>query len=490
MTTNIEYTKQFNKEIKDFIIILSKFSDLKLINYLPIDTNTLFKSKEIEKIVNRDKFYDSYVRSHTTNRYYNIKILLLNPRKNNFIFRGAELYTKFNINSPSNVNLIFSNNLLKNYNNLCSELIFGMLIKSYNFNKYKKENNNLTINTINILTKKNYKLKRLNYLLNLLYSINFTKDLVSEPANILYPSSYAKRCEKLKIPGLKIKVLDLNKIKKIGMSSLLAVSQGSSNQPRVVIFEWNLKKTSKPTILVGKGVTFDTGGISLKPSNGMEEMITDMGGSAVVVGSMINAALNKIKKPLVGIIGLVENMPDGKAQRPGDIIKSLSGQTIEVLNTDAEGRLVLADLLTYVQRNYMPKEIIDFATLTGAIMVALGTHRAGLFSNNDNLSNKLFKSGTNSNENIWRLPLGPEYDNDINSTRADILNTGTTRWGGSITAAHFIKRFVENNIPWAHLDIAGVSWTMKGGKNSISKIHSPGATAFGVRLIDNFLKLK
>ena len=189
------------------------------------------------------------------------------------------------------------------------------------------------------------------------------------------------------------------------MGSLLGVSQGSINEPRVVVFEWNLKKNKQPTILVGKGVTFDTGGISLKPAGGMEEMITDMGGSAVVVGSMMNAALNKIRKPLVGIIGLVENMPDGKAQRPGDIVKSLSGQTIEVLNTDAEGRLVLADILTYVQKKYKPKEIIDFATLTGAIMIALGTYKAGLFSNNDNLSNKIFKSGEITKENVWRLPL-------------------------------------------------------------------------------------
>jgi len=254
----------------------------------------------------------------------------------------------------------------------------------------------------------------------------------------------------------------------------------------VVIFEWNLKKTKKPTILVGKGVTFDTGGISLKPAGGMEEMITDMGGSAVVVGSMINAALNKLKNPLVGIIGLVENMPDGKAQRPGDIVKSLSGQTIEVLNTDAEGRLVLADILTYVQKKYQPKEIIDFATLTGAIMVALGTYKAGLFSNNNNLANRIFKSGEITNENVWRLPLGEEYDRDINSSRADMQNIGV-RYGGSITAAQFIQRFIENNTPWAHLDIAGVSWTKKAGLKGNSALHSLGATAFGVRLINQFL---
>ena len=491
MAPNIKYHKRFSKEFKDLIIILSKYSELKTMDALPIDTNLLFKSKDIEKILNEDKYYESYVRSHTSNNLYNIKIILIkNPKKDNSVEIGSSIYSKFNKNSSSNINLIFSNNLLRSYNNSCCEIIFGLLLRSYNFSKYKSNIKDFIINSINVIITKNYKLKKIDYFNNLLFAINFTKDLVSEPANVLNPVSYSKLCEKLKIPGLKVKVLDLNKLKSIGMNALLAVSQGSVNQPRVVIFEWNLKKNIKPTILVGKGVTFDTGGISLKPSGGMEEMITDMGGSAVVVGSMINAAMNKINRSIVGIIGLVENMPDGKAQRPGDIVKSLSGQTIEVLNTDAEGRMVLGDIITYVQKNYKPKEIIDFATLTGAIMVALGTHRAGLFSNNDRLANKLFESGNISSEHIWRLPMGDEYDNDINSRRADILNTGSTRWGGSITAAHFIKRFVENNIPWAHLDIAGVSWTMKGGKNSISKIHSPGATAFGVRLIDKFLNKK
>ena len=491
MKTIIKYPKQFSKEFKDIIIVLSKFSELKTINGLPIDTNLLSKSKDIENILNQNNIYESYLRSHSTDILFNIKILLIkNPKKQNCIEIGAELFTKFNTNHSSNINFVFSLNFLKSFNNSCSEIIFGLLLKSYNFVKYKKNHKNFIINTINIFNMKSYKIRKIDYMMNMLYSINFTKDLVSEPANILNPISYANRCSKLKIPGLKIKVLNLSQIKKIGMNALLAVSQGSVNQPRVVIFEWNLKRNVKPTILVGKGVTFDSGGISLKPSNGMEEMITDMGGSAVVVGSMINAALNKIKKPVVGIIGLVENMPDGNAQRPGDIIKSLSGQTIEVLNTDAEGRLVLGDLITYVQENYKPKEIIDFATLTGAIMVALGTHRAGLFSNNDRLAKKLFDSGRNTSENIWRLPLGEEYDNDINSRRADFLNTGNTRWGGSITAAQFIKRFVTNSNPWAHIDIAGVTWTMKGGKNSISKLHSPGATAFGLRLIDNFLNGK
>ena len=232
------------------------------------------------------------------------------------------------------------------------------------------------------------------------------------------------------------------------MRSLIGVSLGSENEPKVVLLEWNLKKNIKPTVLVGKGVTFDSGGISIKPSSGMEEMITDMGGSAVVVGSLINAALNNLSHSLVGIIGLVENMPDGKAQRPGDIVNSLSNQTIEIINTDAEGRLILADIITYIQNKYNSKQIIDFATLTGAIMIALGTHKAGLFSNSDILSKKLEIAGEISQERLWRLPLGDEYDDEINSSRADMKNIGSTRYGGSIHAAQFIHRFVKNNTPW------------------------------------------
>ena len=313
---------------------------------------------------------------------------------------------------------------------------------------------------------------------------------MSEPSNILNPINYANKCKELKKIGLKVKVLDKKDLEKIGMRGLLGVSQGSSNDPRVLIFELNVKKNIKPTILVGKGVTFDSGGISLKPSDGMEEMIFDMAGSEIVVGSMLNAALNKSKKSLVGIIGLVENMPDGNAQRPGDIIKSLSGKTIEILNTDAEGRLVLADILTYVQSIYRPKQIIDFATLTGAIIIALGTHRAGLFSNNNTLANKLYNAGESSGEKIWRMPLSNEYDSEMNSRRADVKNIGSSRYGGSIQAAQFIQRFIDKDTPWAHIDIAGVSWANKPDIKSFSGIHSSGATAFGVRLIDHFLKGK
>ena len=488
MSINIQYPKQFSKEDKDFIIVLSKLSELNNINNLPFDTNSLTHSKELEKNLKENLYYESFVKSNNSRSFHNIKLILIqNLKSNQYIFEGAELFSRFKKRPIEKLNFIFTTRLINNFNNLCSNFIFGFLLKSYFFSKYKKTSNKSEVKNINVFNSKKYKLKSFNYLDNLLTSINFTKDLVSEPANVLNPVTYAERCLKLKKIGLKVNILNMKQIEKIGMGSLLGVSQGSVNDPRVVVFEWNLKKNKKPTILVGKGVTFDTGGISLKPAGGMEEMITDMGGSAVVVGSMMNAALNKLKKPLVGIIGLVENMPDGKAQRPGDIVTSLSGQTIEVLNTDAEGRLVLADILTYVQKKYKPKEIIDFATLTGAIMIALGTHKAGLFSNNDNLANRIFKSGEITNENVWRLPLGEEYDRDINSSRADMQNIGS-RYGGSITAAQFLQRFIQKDILWAHLDIAGVSWTKKAGNKGFSTLHSPGATAFGVRLIDQFLK--
>ena len=488
MSIIINYPKQFSKEYKDFIIVLSKLSELKNVKNLPIDTNLLSQSKELEQTLKDNHYSESFIESKISHSFHNIKIILIqNLKSDHSIFEGAKLFSNINYNSNKELNFIFSSNLINNYSILCSNLLFGVLLRSYSFSKYKKSKEKFKPKIINIFNFKNRKLKNFGYYKNLLTSINYSKDLISEPANVLNPITYAEKCLELKKIGLKVKVLDKLKVEKIGMGSLLGVSQGSINDPRVVVIEWNLKKDKKPTILVGKGVTFDSGGISLKPAGGMEEMITDMTGSAIVVGTMMNAALNKIKKSVVGIIGLVENMPDGNAQRPGDIVKSLSGQTIEVLNTDAEGRLVLADLLTYVQKKYKPKEIIDFATLTGAIMIALGTHKAGLFSNNDKLSYKIFKSGEITSENVWRLPLGDEYDKEINTSRADMQNIGS-RYGGSITAAQFLQRFIENKTPWVHLDIAGVSWTKKVGKNGYPALHSPGATAFGIRLIDQFLK--
>jgi leucyl aminopeptidase len=488
MNISIEYHNNFNVKNNNFVIFLSNLSQLKSIE-IPVNLEQYTKNKEFIKILNRQKHINISNIKSDLSTLLNIKIVLINLSDNNALFLGSSLYDEFNKYKSKNISFILSKSLQSPSLLFFADIVFGFCLKSYTFTKYKNDNlNESIISTIYLFNIK--KFKPLNYKLNLLHSINFTKDLISEPANILNPVTYSEICKNLKIKGLKINVLDKNKLESIGMRSLLGVAKGSGNEPRVVIFEWNTKKKIKPIVLVGKGVTFDTGGISLKSSAGMEEMITDMGGSAVVVGSMINAALNKSPQSLVGIIGLVENMPDGKSQRPGDIIKSLSGQTIEILNTDAEGRLVLADILTYIQSKFKPKLIIDFATLTGAIMIALGTHRAGLFSNNDKLSKSLEIAGETSGEKLWRLPIGPEYDNDINSSRADMKNIGSSRFGGSIHAAQFIKRFVNDSIPWAHIDIAGVSWNLKPNQNSFSKLHAPGATAFGVRLIDNFLKGK
>ncbi len=315
----------------------------------------------------------------------------------------------------------------------------------------------------------------------------FTRDLVSEPANVLYPEKFVEYCNFFKKAGLMLKVFDEKKINKLGMDALMGVAKGSVRPPRVLIMEWNgLKnkdiKNTKPLAFVGKGVTFDTGGISLKPSGGMEDMKWDMGGSAVVAGLMLSLAERKAKVNAVGIVGLVENMPDGNAQRPGDVVKSMSGQTIEVLNTDAEGRLVLADILWYVNTVYKPKLIVDLATLTGAIIVALGDRYAGLFSNDDSLSNQILESSKVSKELVWRLPLDSEFDKLLNCEIADMRNITNSRGAGSITAAQFLKRFIGKT-PWAHLDIAGVTWSKKN-----TALSRTGGTGFGVRLLDEFVR--
>ncbi len=484
MSVSIKYTANINLHNNDVVIFVSSLSQLKNIDFIP-NADFYLKDKEFIKYFESNNIFTISNSISKNNSLINIYIVLINSKIKDIIQFGSHLYSYLSKFKFKNVIFSFSDIIYKKNKVIFSDLILGFCIKSYKFEKYKTgivdKKNTLFLHKIK-------EFKELKYNLNLLNSINYCKDLISEPANILTPITYSKKCEELKKIGLKVTVLDKSKLEKIGMNSLLAVSQGSINEPRVVILEWNVNNINKPSILVGKGVTFDSGGLSLKPSGGMEEMIQDMGGSAVVVSSLINAALNKSSKSIVGIIGLVENMPDGNAYRPGDIVKSLSGQTIEVLNTDAEGRMVLADILTYIQKKYKPKYIIDFATLTGAIMIALGTHRAGLFSNNDNLSNKLENASIISGEKIWRMPIGREYDHEINSSRADMKNIGTTRFGGSIQAAQFIYRFIENDIPWAHLDIAGVSWSSKSSEYSFTKLHSPGATAFGVRLIDQFLK--
>jgi leucyl aminopeptidase len=307
------------------------------------------------------------------------------------------------------------------------------------------------------------------------------RDLVNEPPNVLYPVEFARRASQLRKLGVGIDVLDVNAMKKLGMGALLGVAQGSARPGRTVIMRWNGgKRGDQPLAFVGKGVCFDTGGISIKPSGSMEDMKGDMGGAACVVGLMHALAARKAKVNAVGAIGLVENMPDGNAQRPGDIVTSMSGQTIEIINTDAEGRLVLADVLWYVAKKFKPKFMVDLATLTGAIMVALGTEYAGLFSNSDELAQRLTKAGLATGERVWRMPLGPEYDKQIDSQFADMKNTGN-RHGGSITAAQFLQRFVDKT-PWAHLDIAG---TAMGA--SKSEINQSWGSGFGVRLLDRLV---
>jgi leucyl aminopeptidase len=308
------------------------------------------------------------------------------------------------------------------------------------------------------------------------------RDLINEPANVLFPGEFARRASGLRKLGVLVEVLDLPAMRKLGMGALLGVAQGSTHEPKVVVMRWNGgKRGVEPIAFVGKGVCFDSGGISIKPAQGMEDMKGDMAGAACVVGLMHALAARKAKVNAVGIIGLVENMPDGKAQRPGDIVTSMSGQTIEIINTDAEGRLVLADVLHYVNKRFKPKFMVNLATLTGAIIVALGQEYAGLFSNDDKLSERLAKAGEATGERVWRMPLAPEYDKIIDSKFADVKNSGG-RWAGSITAAQFLQRFV-NKTPWAHLDIAGTA--LGSPQTDINKSWSSG---WGVRLLDRLVE--
>jgi leucyl aminopeptidase len=308
------------------------------------------------------------------------------------------------------------------------------------------------------------------------------RDLINEPANVLYPGEFARRAAALTKLGVGVEILDVAAMKKLGMGALLAVGQGSAHESKVVIMRWNGgKRTSDPVAFIGKGVCFDSGGISIKPAAGMEDMKGDMAGAACVVGLMRALAARKAKVNVVGAIGLVENMPDGKAQRPGDIVKTMSGQTIEIINTDAEGRLVLADVLHYVNKRFKPKFMINLATLTGAIIVALGQEYAGMFCNDDKLAERLTEAGEETGERVWRMPLGAEYDKLIDSKFADMKNTGG-RWGGAITAAQLLQRFV-NKTPWAHLDIAGTA--LGSPQTDINKSWSSG---WGVRLLERLVE--
>jgi len=313
--------------------------------------------------------------------------------------------------------------------------------------------------------------------------IEFTRELVTEPANVIYPESFVERCVKrFAGTGVDVVVLDKAELEALGMGALLGVAQGSVREARVLALRWKGRAGARPTAFVGKGVTFDTGGISIKPAGGMEDMKWDMGGAGAVAGTLLALALRKAEADVIGVVGLVENMPDGNAQRPGDVVTSLSGQTIEVINTDAEGRLVLCDVLTWVQRTYSPATIVDLATLTGAIMVSLGHEYAGIFSNDDLLASQLDAAGKASGDKLWRFPLSSAYDKLIDSAIADMKNVGP-RFAGSITAAQFLQRYINEGVAWAHLDIAGTVWADKPGAT-----HDKGATGFGVRLLDRYVR--
>jgi leucyl aminopeptidase len=363
----------------------------------------------------------------------------------------------------------------------------GATLRAYNFDRYKtkkKEGDDkrtvldFIIATANPTPAKRAWAERG----SLAAGVVWARDLINEPANVLYPEEFARRAAGLRRLGVTVEILDVRAMKRLGMFSLLGVGQGSVHDSRVVVMRWNGgKRGATPVSFIGKVVCFDTGGISIKPAGGMEDMKGDMAGAATVVGLMHVLAARKAKVNAIGAIGLVENMPDGNAQRPGDIVKTMSGQTIEIINTDAEGRLVLADVLHYVNTKYKPQFMIDLATLTGAIMVALGQEYAGLFSNDDKLVDRLIAAGEETGERVWRMPLGPEYDKMIDSRFADMKNTGG-RHGGAITAAQLLARFVGKT-PWAHLDIAGTA--LGSPQSEISKGWTSG---WGVRLLDQLVR--
>jgi leucyl aminopeptidase len=369
-----------------------------------------------------------------------------------------------------------------------ADMMFGTRLRGYAFDRYKTKRKegedppaktNITLAVGNVAAVQKAWAPRM----TLAEGIVMARDLINEPANVLYPEEFARRCGRLKKVGVAVEVLDVPAMRKLAMHSLLGVGQGSEHDSRMVVMRWNGgKKGAAPLAFIGKGVCFDTGGISIKPAQGMEDMKGDMAGAATVVGLMHALASRKARVNAVGAIGIVENMPDGKAQRPGDIVTSMSGQTIEIINTDAEGRLVLADVLWYVAKKHKPKFMIDLATLTGAIIVALGQEHAGLFANDEKLAENLIRAGAATGEKVWRMPLAPEYDKLMDSKVADVKNAGAGRWAGAIAAAQFVQRFVADKTPWAHLDIAGTA--LGSPQTETNKSWSSG---WGVQLLDRLV---
>ncbi len=401
---------------------------------------------------------------------------------------GSTIVRKLALSGEANITVVWDGHKgIKPSNaEAASRIGYGALLETYRFDKYRTKEPAEKKPGIKAITigAKGARAARAAFapLEKIAHGIFLTRNLVSEPANVIYPASLAGECRKLGKLGVKVEVLTPAAMRKLGMGALLGVAQGSANEPRLVVMRWNGGSAkAKPLVFVGKGVTFDSGGISLKPAAGMEDMKWDMGGAGTVIGLMKALAGREAAVNAIGVVALVENMPSGTAQRPGDVVRSMSGQTIEVINTDAEGRLVLADALWYAQKRFRPQLVIDLATLTGAIIISLGHEYAGLFSNDDELAERLVAAGKAEGEGVWRMPLGEAYDKDIDSTIADMRNTGVNRAGGSITAAQFLQRFIKD-VPWAHLDIAGKAWGSKD-KPTVPK----GGTGYGVRLLDRLV---
>ncbi len=480
MAIKINYLKKSNIKLSTNIVLFTndKFSTISLKKFLSNQEfsyiNEILKASDLKK--------NMFVFELSSKK----KIILISIKKNiktsDIENLGGEFFGRVNFGKNSDY-LIISDSLEKKDNNFLGFFLHGLKLKSYEFKKYKtkKEQRTISINVIGD-NKPSYQ-KQLRFKA-LEEGTFYARDLVSEPGNVLHPDEYTKRIVSLRKDGLKINVYDKKKLKKLGMHALLGVGQGSIRGSYLVTIEWNgAKNNSKPLAFVGKGVCFDTGGYSLKPAKFMEDMTYDMAGSATVVGLMKNLALRKAKINAIGVVGLVENMVSGNAQRPGDIVKSYSGKTIEVLNTDAEGRLVLADALTFTEKKFKPRIIVDLATLTGAIIVCLGSEYAGLFSNDDKLSTQIFKAGEKVEEKVWRMPLHKNYDKLMNSKNADVQNINYVGGAGSTTAAQFLQRFILNKTPWAHLDIAGMAFSKYGGA-----LNSGGATGFGVRLLNELIE--
>ena len=463
---------------------------------LVLFVNENFNIKDIKKYISNSEF--SYIADLLKNSdlkkdtlFFEVNskktIFLVSVKKNIKISDienlGAKFHSYINFDKKDEY-FINSDTVNDKTKNFIGHFLHGLKLKSYEFNIYKSKINKKIV-SINVIGKKN-KISTKDHLRfkALEEGSFFARDLVSEPGNVLHPDEYAKRINTLKKFGLKINIYDEKKLKKLGMNALLGVGQGSIRGSYLVTMEWNgAKNNSSPLAFVGKGVCFDTGGYSLKPAKFMEDMTYDMAGSATVVGLMKNLAIRKAKINAVGVVGLVENMVSGNAQRPGDIVKSYSGKTIEVLNTDAEGRLVLADALTFTEKKFKPKFMVDLATLTGAIIVSLGSEYAGLFSNDDKLSKQLLEAGDKVEEKLWRMPLHKNFDKLIDSKNADMQNINYVGGAGSTTAAQFLQRFILNKTPWAHLDIAGMAFSKYGGA-----LNSGGATSYGVRLLNQLIE--